>query len=105
MRTTHPRDDSETARMIASFGNFDVSEMARSEAKPWRGVIRNVLRTCCDINERRDFLRGLSRMKLDRSFPPAGPTFPIACPPAPVRKRGLNNRRHVCHLVNTHECV
>ena len=45
MLSAHLWDHAKAARMIAAFGNFQISRVRRRESKPRRVVIGNVIRT------------------------------------------------------------
>src|SRR5437867_2310877 len=52
MRTAHPRDDAEAARMIAAFGDFEIGGVARREPKARGGKIRDVARVLVNLQQR-----------------------------------------------------
>src|SRR5207247_8361743 len=52
MGAAHPGYDAKTARMVASFGDLDVSEVARSQAEPRCVIVRDVARAEVDFDKR-----------------------------------------------------
>src|SRR5258706_11863369 len=53
MATTHPRDDTKAARVIAAFGDFHIGKMSGSQAKSGCGKIRNELWTSMNVDDGR----------------------------------------------------
>jgi hypothetical protein len=56
MGTPHSGNDAEAARVIAPLGDFKVREMARRESEARGRVVRNVVRTGSDCDERGGWL-------------------------------------------------
>src|SRR5258707_5873020 len=60
MGTSHARNDAETARMIAAFGNLHVGKMSRSKPEARRFKIGDILRARTDFQERGGWRRCIS---------------------------------------------
>ena len=52
VRTAHPGNDAEAARVIAALGDFDVGKMARRQAKSRRGKVGDEGGTLVDFQQR-----------------------------------------------------
>jgi hypothetical protein len=135
MAAAHPGDDAEAAGVIAAFGNLDVGEMFRREAKPRRGVIGNVVRAKIDGDHRGGLrnrsddgpgfaktvrvakrfsgivaLRRLGSVQLGQLFGNPGPgrsglALRSSELSGPVGKRLTNHLADLGDLIDAHECV
>src|SRR2546423_15402916 len=52
MRAAHPRDDAEAARMIAAFGDSQVSSVSRRKTEPRCGEIRDIRWALVNLDQR-----------------------------------------------------
>jgi hypothetical protein len=105
MRAAHPRDDAETARMIAPLGNLHIREMIRRQSKPGRIERRDVIGPRVDLDQRLARQRGSKFGDLPLGLVDAWLFLRLAKPRSAIADRLPHDVADLLDLVDTHERI